>query len=60
MINSKIFIRPFSVISTSSITLVLIGFLSKLENPHVIMTLKDFLVSFLINLKVKLSHKSIK
>ena len=38
--------------SLSSNTFVLIGFLNKLEKPPVIMTLKGFLVSFLIKLTI--------
>ena len=43
-------IRPLTVISLFIITFVFIEFLNKLENPPVIIILKDFLVSFLIKL----------
>ena len=43
-------IKPLMVISLFNITFVFIEFLNNLENPPVIITLKDFLVSFLIKL----------
>ena len=48
LINFEILIRPLIVMSLFCLTFVFIDFLNKSENPPVIITLKDFLVSFLI------------